>query len=54
MAMAQMVVPPMALVQGWAGNADAWQHQLYEWAYQRARENTQLSWIERDPLGVWN
>jgi hypothetical protein len=47
-----LVAIPMALMgcpEMWS-----WQRELYQWAYQKAQEVVEPSWIERDVLGVWN
>jgi hypothetical protein len=45
---------PSALMQQPTTEIFHWQCQLYHWAFQRAQDVVERSWIERDVLAVWN
>jgi hypothetical protein len=45
---------PAVLLQGVSGSFQEWQRHIYQRAFEEAQAVVRPSWIESDPLGVWN
>jgi hypothetical protein len=45
---------PMSGLPGGAAAAPDARQALYQWAFEQAQAVARPSWVERDPLGVWN